>query len=60
MAKQENKKAQANYKGSDLRDTVKIEITKDSKHYRKGDVDTVHKAMIELFKAKGIEFKEVK
>ena len=56
----EAQKAQANYKGNDLRDVVKIEITKDSKYYKKGETDTVHKATAELLKAKGLEFKVVK
>jgi uncharacterized protein YjdB len=59
MAK-DAQKAQANYKGKNLREVVKIEITKDSKYYKKGDTDTVHQATAELLKSKGLEFKEVK
>ncbi len=56
----DNKVAQAAYKGNSLRDTVKIEILKDARYYRKGDVDTVHQATAALLKKKGVEFKEVK
>lgn len=59
MAK-DAQKAQSNYKGNSLRDVVNIEITKDSKYYKKGDTDRVHKATAELLKSKGLEFKEVK
>lgn len=57
--KKEVVKAQANYKGNSLRDNVKIEILEDSKYYKKGDVDNVHKATAALLKAKGLKFKEV-
>lgn len=53
----DNKVAQANYKGNSLRDKVNIEISEDSKYYRKGDKDCVHKATAELLKAKGLKFK---
>lgn len=58
--KEENVKSQAAYKGKDLQDTVKIEITEDSKHYRKGQTDKVHKATAKLLESKGLKFKEVK
>lgn len=59
MSKSKNVVAQAKYKGNDLRDVVKIEILEDSLYYKKGDNDVIHKATAELFKAKGLKFKEV-
>lgn len=52
--KAEIMKSQANYKGKEHSDLVKVTIIKDGDFYKKGDTDIIHPATAEILKAKGL------